>query len=539
MKLKKAFTNFFLSSIFYNYLINRTQLREISFAPPDPWPGDPVLGENLFQGYYNFAGKKVFSPKDPVWKVSERDINWQSEMNSFFWLRHLKARSGSLARRHARYLISNWIEINNRWNEKSWQIDILARRVSSWITNIGFLLAEKDEDFSLKIRKSLLKQIKHLNNFSNRRYFASLDKDFGIQESAIKKVQIIRGLLLSIICFSGQEVKIKKTLALLEAEILNDLNQEGIHKSRSPYTQLAVLADLITIRDTLVTANLDVPMLLNDSVKKMSHALRFFRNINGTLAIFNGSKKGEKFVIDKILSEADGKVRAKGPTSLSESGFEKLSVPNVNIFIDTLSSKNNILSKRPHTIEIGVGKSRLLGSCGSIYGKNEQWKKLLMSSSAHSTLILDDTNAFSGIDTKQQTYTKRYKKDGSEIIELIHYGYYNRYSAICSRILELGEDGKNIAGLDEIISEKLKTFAIRFHLSPDIKISLSRDNKSAIIATDEQGWIFIFEGDVDLHLDASIFVEDNGKISNSNQLVLNGQTTDKKTSILWGFKRKS
>ena len=539
MNIKKALINFFLSSIFYNYLINRNQLREISFTPPDPWPGDPVLGEKFFQGHYNLAGKKVFSPKDPVWKVPEKDINWQSEMNSFFWLRHLKARSGSLARRHARYLIINWIEINNKWNETSWQIDILARRVSSWITNISFLLAEKDEDFSLKIRKSLLKQIKHLNNFANQRYFATLDRDFGIQESAIKKAQIIRGLLLSAICFSGQKVKIKKTLALLKSEILNDLNQEGIHKSRSPYTQLSVLANLITIRDALVTASLEVPILLNDSVQKMSHALRFFRNINGTLAIFNGSKKGEKFVIDKILSEADGKVRAKGPTSLSDSGFEKLSVSNVNIFIDTLSSKNNIRSKCPHSIEIGVGKTRLLGSCGSVYGKSAQWKKLLMSSSAHSVLIVEDTNAFSGIDSKQQTLTKRYKKDGSEIIELIHYGYYNRYSAICSRSIELGEDGKNIAGLDEIISEKFNKFAIRFHFSPDIKISISRDNKSAMIATNEQGWVFIFEGNANLNLDSSVFVEDSGKISNSHQLVLNGQTANKKTSILWGFKRKT
>ncbi len=539
MNIKKALINFFLSSIFYNYLINRNQLREISFTPPDPWPGDPVLGEKFFQGHYNLAGKKVFSPKDPVWKVPEKDINWQSEMNSFFWLRHLKARSGSLARRHARYLIINWIEINNKWNETSWQIDILARRVSSWITNISFLLAEKDEDFSLKIRKSLLKQIKHLNNFANQRYFATLDRDFGIQESAIKKAQIIRGLLLSAICFSGQKVKIKKTLALLKSEILNDLNQEGIHKSRSPYTQLSVLANLITIRDALVTASLEVPILLNDSVQKMSHALRFFRNINGTLAIFNGSKKGEKFVIDKILSEADGKVRAKGPTSLSDSGFEKLSVSNVNIFIDTLSSKNNIRSKCPHSIEIGVGKTRLLGSCGSVYGKSAQWKKLLMSSSAHSVLIVEDTNAFSGIDSKQQTLTKRYKKDGSEIIELIHYGYYNRYSAICSRSIELGEDGKNIAGLDEIISEKFNKFAIRFHFSPDIKISISRDNKSAMIATNEQGWVFIFKGNANLNLDSSVFVEDSGKISNSHQLVLNGQTANKKTSILWGFKRKT
>ena len=539
MKIRKLFIKFILSSSIYNYLINRNELKEISFTPPDSWPGDPYLGENFFHGHYNLAGKKVFSPKESIWKVLEKDTNWQNEMNSFSWLRHLKARSGSLARKHARLLIINWLEFNNKWNEESWQLDILARRVSAWISNIGFLFADKDEAFSIKLRKSLLMQVRHLNNFSNKRYFSTLDKNLGIQESTIKKIQIIRGLLLSSICFSGQEKKIKKSLNFLEEEILNDLNQEGVHISRSPFTQLAILADLITIRDTLITANLAVPVLLDNSVKKMSHALRFFRNINGTLAIFNGSKKGEKFIIDKILSVADGKSRAKGPTSLTNSGFEKLSVPNINIFIDTLSSKNNILSKCPHSIEIGIGKSRLLGSCGSIYGKNNKWKQLLMSSSAHSTLILEDTNPFVGTDSKQETFSKRYKKNGAEFIELTHYGYYNRYSVICSRSIELGEDGRNIAGLDEIISETLKNFAIRFHFSPNIKISLSIDNQSAIIATNEQGWSFIFDGDAKLNLEPTIFAEDNGRIVSSYQLVLFGQTTIKKTSILWGFKRKN
>ncbi len=539
MKIKKLFIKFILSSSLYNYLINRNELKEISFSPPDPWPGNPYLGENLFQGHYNLAGKKVFSPKAPIWRISEKDTNWQNEMNSFSWLRHLKARSGPLARKHARLLIINWLEINNKWNEDSWQLDILARRISAWITNIGFLFAEKDEGFSIKLRKSLLMQIKHLKHFSNKRYFSALDKDLGLEESSIKKIQIIRGLLLSTICFSEQEKKIKKSLHFLEEEILNDLNQEGVHLSRSPFTQLAILADLITIRDTLITANLEVPILLDNSVKKMSHALRFFRNLNGTLAIFNGSKKGEKFVIDKILSVADGKVRAKGPTSLTNSGFEKLSVPNVNIFIDALSSQNNVLSKCPHSIEIGIGKSRLLGSCGSIYGKNNKWKQLLMSSSAHSGLILEDTNPFVGKDSKQETFSKRYKKNGAEVIDLTHYGYYNRYSVICSRSIELGEDGRNIAGLDEVISETLKNFAIRFHFSPNIKISLSIDNNSAIIATNDQGWTFIFDGDVKLNLEPTIYVEDNGRIVSSSQLVLFGQTTNKKTSILWGFKRKS
>ena len=63
MKIRKLFIKFILSSSIYNYLINRNELKEISFTPPDSWPGDPYLGENFFHGHYNLAGKKVFSPK--------------------------------------------------------------------------------------------------------------------------------------------------------------------------------------------------------------------------------------------------------------------------------------------------------------------------------------------------------------------------------------------------------------------------------------------------------------------------------------------
>ena len=61
-------------------------------------------------------------------------------------------------------------------------------------------------------------------------------------------------------------------------------------------------------------------MFLNfylNKLQKSSHSLRFFRVLDGTLSVFNGSKRETKFVIDKILNVADGKVRGKGPLTLN------------------------------------------------------------------------------------------------------------------------------------------------------------------------------------------------------------------------------
>ena len=540
MIIKKFFKRILLKTSIYDFYLSKNYQTKILITPHDPWPGDPAIGENIFQGDFSLSSKnKEILSQKLLWKISNNKDFWKEEIHTFSWLRHLKARSGPLARKHARKLILDWLQKNSKWNENTWRLDILARRISSWTTNISFLLAEQDEEFASILKLNLQKQIKHLNIFTTKRTLEKLDKIYEKENSSIKKFKILRGLILSGICFEGGEIRYKKSINLLENAIKNDFNEDGVHISRLPSSQLSILGDLVTMRDIIIAAKFDVPEFLSKQITKSSHSLRFFRVLDGTLSIFNGSKRENKLVIDKILNVADGKARGKGPLTLTNSGYIKLLVSEACIVIDSLSSNNKIYSSTPHAMEIYVGKYRLLGSCGSSFSKNNEWKKILRSTSSHSTVTLEDSNAFAGDDIMQKSFTKRYTKDGSEIVELIHYGYFNRYSSICSRKIELGNDGKNIAGLDKIESKKLSKYAIRFHFSPDIKISLSLDKQSVVLATKDQGWRFLYEGEAKLSLDASIFIEDDGRIKNTLQIVLSGSTKKAQTNILWGFKRIS
>ena len=118
---------------------------------------------------------------------------------------------------------------------------------------------------------------------------------------------------------------------------------------------------------------------------------------------------------------------------------------------------------------------------------------------------------------------------------MTHYGYKKRYSAICFRSLELSDDGRVIAGLDKIETSKGLFFTIRFHISPKIQISLSRDNKSAILRVDGKGWDFRYDGEVTLKLLSSIYINDLGEEKNTNQVILEGKTKAKTMEVLWGF----
>ena len=527
--------NIFFKTKLYDYYLSKNSVEEISFTPKDIWPGDPILGDQLVQGYYNLANKKIYSPEETLWQISNTNTFWQNEAHSFSWLRHLKARSGSLARKHARLLILDWLKLYKNYNNKTWELEVLSRRVSAWITNFDFLLAEKDKNFSDILLKNLFKQIKFLRNQTNKSYFSFLEKKYGLEESSIKKIKVLRAVILSSMCFESQLVRFSNYIKILESELKNNFNIDGMHESRSPSTQLQILGDLVTIREAILSKQLKSPGFLETIIKKGAHSLKFFRTAAGTLAIFNGSKQETKFLIDKIINQADGQPRGRGPISLSKSGFEKIVCNGIILFVDTYYNTNKNCSNAPHAIEINLGKNRFFGSCGTIYKKNKSWRESLLSAAAHSSLILENTNPNRNNGSDAFAFSKRYQKDGSEIVFLRHEGYKNKFTATCTRTIEVNRTGKNIAILEEIQAFKLLKFDIRIHLNPKVKVSLSLDKNKALLILDGKGWDFSFQGNVKLLLEPSIFVEDNGKVKQTNQLILHGETLEERTEVLWGF----
>ena len=535
MIIFRIIKNIFFKTKLYDYYLLKNNVEEISFTPKDVWPGDPVLGDQLVQGYYNLANKKIYSPEETLWQISNTNTFWQNEAHSFSWLRHLKARSGSLARKHARLLILEWLKLYENYNYKTWELEILSRRVSAWVTNFDFLLAEKDKNFSDTLLVNLFKQIKFLRSQTNKKYFSLLEKKYGLEESSIKKIKILRALILSSMCFENQLARFTNYIKILESEIKVNFNIDGMHESKSPSTHLEILGDLVTIREAIVSKQKKSPNFLETLIKKGAHSLKFFRTPAGTLVTFNGSKQETKFLIDKIINQADGQPRGRGPISLSKSGFEKIVCNGITVFVDTYCNRNKNASNAAHAIEINLGKNRLLGSCGTVYKKNNSWRKSLLSSSAHSALTLEKTNPCNNSEGETIAFSKRYQKNGSELVFLRHEGYKNKFTATCSRTIEVNRTGKNIAILDEIQAFKLLKFDIRMHLNPKIKVSLSLDKKKALLILDGQGWNFSFQGKAKLLLEPSIFVEDNGQIKKTNQLILHGETLEEKTEILWGF----
>ena len=90
---------------------------------------------------------------------------------------------------------------------------------------------------------------------------------------------------------------------------------------------------------------------------------------------------------------------------------------NVSTINTTFCHNMKSGSRSPHAIEINIGKKRLLGSCGTIFEKDKMWKKSLLSASAHSALIVENSNPKFDTDLIKTSFYKRYQKNGSEFIK--------------------------------------------------------------------------------------------------------------------------
>ena len=96
-----------------------------------------------------------------------------------------------------------------------------------------------------------------------------------------------------------------------------------------------------------------------------------------------------------------------------------------------------------------------------------------------------------------------------------------------------------MAGEDKITRLKTHvTFAIRFHLHPNVQASMTQDGQAALLRLPSgSGWRFKFEGPVILTLEPSIYFGDGSTQRRTSQLVLSGQA-DGNTQITWRLARE-
>lgn len=508
----------------YDLWLKSNQTETILHNVNDPWLGEASFADAIFQGRYNFAGEEINSPNTPLWEPSGVGPWWIAEMHGFSWLRHFKARDGRAARQHARALINNWFKNgHDKWNSTSWKIDIIGRRISAWIAYADLLQENADRKFIENFFKAITIQSKHLNNIIKK------------YEHKPEIFTGLRGLIISGISLSGGKNRYDRAKKILIYALKNQILSDGCHISRQPSITLDILTDLIWIRNSLYE-NDELKELIDTNITKISHAIKSLRLGDGTLTRINGGRASSRDAIDKILEKTGIKLRSRISTSLSVSGFERVTAGRSIIILNCINSSKSKY-KGTLSFEMSVGRDKLITNCGPAPNNDEKWIQALSSSAAHSTLVMENTNSSSLANNRiPKVNVNREVETGNEIINTSHDGYKSLYSATHQRKLKLDSRGINLQGTDIITSGPNIKFKIHFHVHHRVNLQLTRNKERILLLTPSGGWEFYILNsniDFDMSIEPSIYIEDNGERKNTSQFTISGQTTNSGIKIEW------
>jgi uncharacterized heparinase superfamily protein len=514
--------------LFYGHSLRGRRPSALTFIPAENWPGSAERGALLASGQLRFRNHTV-SAQDAASGVAKPGEVWLAEYHSFGWLRDLRAVGSEDARIRARAYIADWIVHNARWHPLSWRPDILAARISNWLTHAEFVSAGGDAAFAEALLESIARQVKHLRRAAR------------FVPGGVERLVVLRGLVYAGLCLPGGIRYLPRLLRQVASACDRQILQDGGHVERSPLAQLEALRNLIDIRAGLQACKVEVPEALQRAIDRAAPMLRFFRHGDGGLALFNGADEGEPWLIDVVLTRAEA--RGKPLASATHTGFERVSADRTLLIVD--SGPPSRVARGAHagtlSFEMSVGKQRIIVNCGAFSGRDEAWRQVQRSTAAHSTLTVDDRNSTglrddgSVAEGPRRVTAERMEADGNVWLDLSHDAYLANAGVTHRRRIYVNGSGTDIRGEDSLAGTGDHKFAIRFHLHPTIKASLVKDGTSVLLrAPDGSGWRMRCSGGV-ASLQESIYLGDSREARRCEQIVITGATASGHSLVKWAL----
>ncbi len=522
------------ASPFYRAMLSGPPAFQLSVVPPDPWAGDADRGAAILGGTFPFAHSVETAEGEAVWDVAGAPPAWRDELHSFQWLADLRTVGGAPARRCARELIAGWCKRYGWWHPVAWRPAVLVRRVAAWFGHYEFCAASADDEVRARFFRALLRQLRHLDRIGGA-------VGGPMEQLIAAKVQIVAGIALP-----DDGDRLGKGLRRLSQILARDFLGDGGYAARAPATQAEVLRHLVDIRAALGAASRSIPDALQAAIDRLAGVVRFLRHGDGGLALFHDGNEEEGWRIDTVLAQAVA--RAGMLPRLTDTGFERLQSGRSIVIVDVGRPPVLGHDRRAHAsalaFEMSFGKERLIVNMGAAPQGQAEWRNLQRASAAHSTLIVADTNSVplrrgGGFGKIAGTVeARREDLDGAVLVDARHDFYRRRFGLVHRRRLFLALGGEDLRGEDTLDGPAGRAFAIRFHLHPDVRVSLLQGGGALLRLPGGSFWR-MRAGGGELAIADSVYFGHGGEMKRTQQVVISGVTQDGgETVIKWALQRE-
>jgi uncharacterized heparinase superfamily protein len=346
-------------------------------------------------------------------------------------------------------VINNWINENHNYNKKSWDYDIISKRIISWLSNHQLTYEDCEEKFKKKFNQSILKQTNHLlyeiKNLSD----------------VENKIVGCAAIILTGLSYKEENKYLNSGLTLLKKIIKSSIDNQGFPKSRNIKQLIFYLKYFILIREWFKESQNIIPEYIDETIYYLGQSYAFiWQNINQDL-LFNGNYISNNDDFDQYLKRF-GYVFKNENRELA--GYAILKNKKIILSMDIGDSPNDNFSKFYQSgalsFEIISNGKKLITNSGYFADTRNKLNKFSKSTALQSTLSIED---HSSCDYKKLDKFSHIVKKGVRIIKKntifeknywkisgSHDGYLKKFKTIHEREVEFYPEQMKFVGFDKL-----------------------------------------------------------------------------------------
>lgn len=533
------------------WLRNPRRIDQLLIVPQDLRTVDPSFWFEVRHGQFGLAGSLARLGGHSPFDLVPPGLAWERSLHGFGWLRHLHAADDPEAQQAARRLAIEWTIRNGAGEGISWQPDILARRIISWISHANLLLDGADEQSYDTITRSLGAQLTRLSAAWRE------------AQHGYPRLLTLTALLLADLSVAGRDRNIDADQRLFLDELRAQILLDGGHASRNALVLVDLLLDLLPLRECFRSRGRNQPDELGAAITRMLAFLRLQRLGDGLLARFNGVGVPKPAILATVLGygDIDAAVSPAPSCSIGESGYARIASGDTVLIADCAGPPPLELAESAGagclSFELCSGTSMILSNGGLPGSGHSDWTAAARSTASHNTLVLGEASSSRLITDSRLTTllgappirgparvtAKSFEHDNGEVgFEASHDGYLERHGVLHQRTLTVERGGRRIVGIDRLKpprgTMRLKRdvpFSIHFHLHPGVTCRRADAVGTVAIEARGQRWKLVAEG-ARVVIEESAHYADAGGPLATLQVVLRGATFGE-SEIRWALTR--
>jgi len=223
---KKRIRSLYLNSNIYNKKITPSIIGSLEYRPSPSLLDSLIKYDKIKINIEKYSLNNIWDNK----RLISKDFK---NLNSFFWLFSLDLKS---SKKDIQKVIQQWIDKNHRYSSKSWEVDIVAKRIIAWTSNSRLTYEDGSPNYKDNFNSIIKKQINYLIDEIERSDWVN-DKMIGCA-----------AVILTGLSYQDKNSYLDKGLNLLKKFVKYSLDNDGFPKSRNIRQLIFYLKYFILIR---------------------------------------------------------------------------------------------------------------------------------------------------------------------------------------------------------------------------------------------------------------------------------------------------